>query len=107
MMYKKGYSTKCDFCCTLLTAIHEVALALGCELDIRKIRRCSDTGSIAADHLSKSKVGHFKRLISRARSEPEPVPRSLIEWIEEPVPDRFLGQRILKEISRFHSLIGL
>ena len=56
---------------------------------------------------SKSKFGHFKRLISRARSEPETVPRSLIEWIEEPVPDRFLGQRILKEISRFHSLIGL
>ena len=38
IMYKKGYSTKCYFCCTLLTVKDEVALAL----DIRIIGRSQD-----------------------------------------------------------------
>ena len=34
-IYQKGYSTKCNLCCTMITAIHDVASALGCEVDIR------------------------------------------------------------------------
>ena len=106
MMYKKGYSTKCNLCCTLITAIHEVSKAIGCKVDIRKIRRCSDTGSVAADYLSKGSIYDFHKVVPAARQIPEAIPEPLLRWIEDPVPDRHLGRKILHFMKRYTDLIG-
>ena len=106
LMFKKGYSTKCNLCCTLITAIHELSVALGCEVELRKIRRCSDSGSKAADHLSKNALKDFHQLVPGAKQVPEAIPEPLIEWIMDPVPDRFLGKRILNVMSKFYRLVG-
>ena len=105
MMFKKGYSTKCNLCCTLLVAINEVARAIGCEVDIRKIRRCSNDGAKAADHLSKSALSAFKATIPEANPVPDVVPQALLSWLTDPVPDRFLGRKIVQEMGKSFSLI--
>ena len=104
-VYSKGYSTACSLCCTLINAIHEVARAIGCEVEIRKIRRCSDKGSTAADNLSKADFRSFKRLIPAANKQPELVPEAFLSWMEDPKQDRFLGKRIVKQMEKYYKLI--
>ena len=41
-----------------------------------------------------------------AESLPRPVPRALLAWMEDPVPDRELGGRILEEMSKTTELLG-
>lgn len=106
-IYQKGYSTKCNLCCTMITAIHDVASALGCEVDIRKIRRCSDEGSVAADHLSKAKFGKFFQTVPDAFYRPEPIPQSLREWVADPCPDRFLGKKIVDEMNKYYRMLDI
>ena len=105
MMFAKGYSTKCNLCCTLLVAINEVARAIGCDVDIRKIRRCSNTGAKAADNLSKSALSSFKAIVPEANPIPDIVPQALLSWLTDPVPDRFLGRKIVKEMGKSFNLI--
>ena len=38
--------------------------------------------------------------------EPESVPAALLEWLENPVPDRRLGDRILKDMSNKWTVIN-
>jgi hypothetical protein len=103
-IWNKGYSTRCRLASTAVTAISAVAAALGCTLHILKIRRCSDVGSEIADALSKA---DFQRARDTAQLngwqlqlEPERVPVSLLRWIDKPVPDDDLADRILKELAR-------
>jgi hypothetical protein len=78
-IFKKGYSTHCQLCNTLVSAIARVAAALGCSFTIDKITRCSTTGARLADFLSKGKFAEFydswppgirNRLGSLRRSSP-------------------------------------
>ena len=104
LMFKKGYSTKCNLCCTLITAIHELSVFLRCEGEPMKNRQCSDSGSKAADHLSKNFFNDFHQLVPGARQVPEAIPERLIEWIMDPVPDRLLGKKILNVMSNYYRL---
>lgn len=104
-VYGKGYSTTCNLCCTLIGAIHEVATAIGCEVELRKIRRCSNLGATAADHLSKADFGSFKQLVPAANTQPERVPEAFLSWMEDPKQDRFLGKRIVRQMERYYKLI--
>ena len=106
MMFKKGYSTKCNLCCSLIVAINDVARAIGCEVDIRKIRRCSDLGSVAADKLSKAKFRDFHDLVPHANMDYVAAPNSFLTWIQDPVPDRFLGEKIVSEMAQFYKLVS-
>ena len=104
-MYRKGWSTVCDLCNTLLVAIHQVSTALAYELFITDIGRCSNVQAIAADALSKCDMPRFLKNMPLANMIPEEVPGALLKWIENPVPDRKLGQKIIEELSEKYVLI--
>ena len=53
LIWKKGYSSSCALCNTIVKAIATVAAALGCRLTVEKIRRCSSKPAILADALSR------------------------------------------------------
>ena len=53
-IYAKGYSTSCLYCYTLAVAIFEISIAFSYHVTLSKIRRCSNTGSVIADMLSKA-----------------------------------------------------
>ena len=105
-MFGKGWTTKCQLCNTILVAINEVAMALNVDLFLEKIRRCSNTQAEAADALSKADFASFRKLMPQANSGPQRVPVALSKWIQNPVPDRFLGLKILTEMSRKTLILG-
>ena len=100
IMYRKGWSTVCDLCNTLLLAIHQLATALVCEVFITDIGRCSNRESIAADALSKCHMVRFLENMPEADMEPKEVPAALLKWIENPVPDRKLGKKMIEDLSQ-------
>jgi hypothetical protein len=60
-IWKKGYSTRCALCTTLVKATATVPTAIGCRLEVVKIRRCSTPGAVMADCLSKADFNGFRR----------------------------------------------
>ena len=104
-MWTKGWSTVCNLCNTILVAKHQVSTALACELFVTNIGRCSNKEAVAADALSKCDMGRFLVNMPEANIVPEEVPGALLKWIENPLPDRKLGDRIIKEMSEKWSMI--
>jgi hypothetical protein len=101
-IWRKGYSTKCGLCTTLVKAINTVSTAAGCPVTIEKITRCSDTGSELADELSKGRFLAFKRKLPTdwiINAEPAWIPRSILAWIARPGVDLDLGDKILRDID--------
>ena len=105
IMWRKGWSTVCDLCNTLLLAIHQLATALVCDIYITDIGRCSTREAIAADAISKADMPRFLENMPEANYTPEEVPGELLAWVENPRPDRRLGERIIKELSNKYSLV--
>ena len=106
-IYKKGWSTKCNLCNTIVRAIHLVACALKCDFWVQKITRCSSAESEAADALSKNHERRFLNNMPKALGRPpKNVPKVLRNWIENPVPDRNLGEKILDEMKRYTDILG-
>ena len=104
-MWAKGWSRVCDLCNTILVALHQVSTALACELYITNIGRCSNKEAKAADALSKCDMNRFLINMPEANIAPEEVPGSLLQWIENSVPDRRLGERLNEEMSKIWCLI--
>jgi hypothetical protein len=102
-VFRKGYSRSCRLCTTLVKAISTIAAAIGCNLHIAKITRCSSPGAAMADHLSKGKFTLFRELASNASwpldTAPARIPTTLLQWIDKPFPCDSLGHQILREIS--------
>jgi hypothetical protein len=101
-IWRKGYSTTCQLCTTLVNATARVAAAIGCTLTIDKITRCSDSGAILADLLSKGQFAAFydKWPVDKPRSpEPAWIPPAILAWLDYPAVDSSLGDRILKQIA--------
>ena len=73
---------------------------------IAGITRCSNSGADAADALSKCDMARFHRKVPEAEIEPMEVPGALLRWLENPVPDRRLGHRILKQLARKHRVLN-
>ena len=101
----QGWSTLCNLCNIILVAMHQVSTALACELFVTNIGRCSNKEAVAADALSKCDMGRFLVNMPEANIVPEEVPGALLKWIENPLPDRKLGDRIIKEMSEKWSMI--
>jgi hypothetical protein len=102
-VWRKGYSNHCSLSTTVAKAINTVATAAGCEIFIKKITRCSNTGARAADHLSK---GEFAAARAEAAAggaalftEPARLPTQLLRWLDSPCDDNYLGDRIVAEIT--------
>jgi hypothetical protein len=101
-IWRKGYSTTCQLCTTLVNAIARVAAAIGCTLTIDKITRCSDTGAVLADLLSKGQFPAFYSTWPTDKpraTEPAWIPPAILAWLDHPAVDSLLGDRILKQIA--------
>jgi hypothetical protein len=102
-IWRKGYATTCQLSSCLVRAIACIADAVNCRVDLVDVRRCSSTGPILADDLSKGLFGRFKANAAAADWElnnlPATIPRTLLHWVANPVVDDELGQRILKELA--------
>ena len=103
LIWKKGYSTRCGLCTTMVKAIGTVAAALDCRVDIVKITRCSNTGATLADSLSKADFRGCRALASEKGweldTEPAWIPASVLAWIARPEADDLLGEKILRELT--------
>lgn len=81
-----------------------VAAGIGCNLEIAKITRCSNSGSTIADALSQGRIHSAKQLASAHNQElqldPAKIPGVLLAWLHRPVPDEYLGMRLLRLISQ-------
>jgi hypothetical protein len=101
--WKKGYSAACPICTTVAKAISFVAAAIGAQVQILKIRRCSDVGPTLADHLSKAKFVEFRRCALEQGwpldCAPLTIPTPLLQWLVAPVPDDDLGGRIVSALA--------
>ena len=101
-IWRKGYSTSCGLCTTLVNAIGRVAAHVGCRVAIEKITRCSNTGSILADELSKGRFLAFRQKLPSdwpINMEPAWIPPSILAWIAVPSVDHQLGDKILKDLA--------
>ena len=109
-VYRKGYSRSCRLCTTLVKAMATVAAGIGCRLEILKITRCSNTGAILADQLSKAKFRDFRLTAASAgldlQSTPARVPPVLLSWLDKPTPCDNLGSAILHDIGSTSRVAG-
>ncbi len=109
-IWKKGYSSSCDLCSMLVSATATVAAALGCRLTIEKVTRCSSPGTVMADALSKARFGHFRKMEAEVGwglgPEPAWVPRSMLAWLQRPVQDDDLGEKVLRELAQRTDVLG-
>jgi hypothetical protein len=109
-IWEKGYSNTCSLCTTLVKAIATVAAGLGTHFTIQKIRRCSGSGAIMADSLSKADFYGFRQEALRAAwplaIAPATIPTPILAWLQNPVQDDDLGQKILVHLSKFTPVLG-
>lgn len=103
-IWKKGYSMSCPLSTTLVKAMATVAAAIGCQVDVVKITRCSTVEADMADALSKSDATRFWSLADKSTFKlplhPGEVPRELGKWLEFPRRDDQLGERLLDEMKK-------
>ena len=110
-IWEKGYSRSCPLSNTLVTAIAQVAAGLGCEVKLSKISRCSTPLASMADALSKCSFNKFWNLANKYNIslpiEPSWTPPSLLAWINNPIADDCLGDKILHDLSRRTLVLGI
>jgi len=107
-IWRKGYSSSCSLCTTLVAAIGRVAAALGSTVAIDKITRCDGTGATLADELSKGRLDKFKRRLPLdwvLPTDPAQIPSAILQWIADPVLTPDLGDRILADLANANVLL--
>ena len=97
-IYRKGHTTGCVYTSTVAKACFDLAMSMGCTLVVKKIRRCSDAGSLLADMISKGDLAEFRKLMPN-RYLPTMLPTTLVNWVKDPVEDLHLGYRIAEELK--------
>ena len=109
-IWQKGYSSWCRLSTTVVKAVSTVAAALGCRLEIRKVRRCTGTGPVLADQLSKAQFREFRETAEAAGwavdAGPRRVTGGLLRWLARPVPWDDLGHVLLTELGERMDLPG-
>jgi hypothetical protein len=104
-IWKKGYSTRCRLSSRIVTSVHAIAGAIGCTVNIEKIRRCSNTMAATADALSKGQFG-MARQLTPLDTEPARIPPSVVRWINQPVPSEDLAHTILTELAKTSHILN-
>ena len=103
-VWRKGYSSYCGLCTTIVKAISVVAAGLGCHVDILKVTRCSGQGAILADLISEASFSEFRQRSREWGMEmeaaPASIPKVLMEWVCLLRPDDKLGQRLLMHLAQ-------
>ena len=95
----KGRDARSALTDCLIGAINHVAVALNCRAYVVKVARCSTTETKAADALSKAAYYKFRELIPTSEKLPRVIPETVRAWIENPVVDRDLGRKIVREME--------
>ena len=102
-IWDKGNSSYCRLCTTLVKAMSVVAAGLGCRVDITKITRCSSSGAVIADRLSKGDlrggIGEGCKNGRPMAATPTALPEPLLRWVCLPVPDDELGHKLLGHLA--------
>ena len=99
-MSLQGHSS-CNLVYTVVLAIQRFAAAIDARVDIEWVPRCSDTGSLIADQLSK---GLFSLARREAGTDNPTVGRyssTLAAYSMNPAETRVLGQAMAMEASAF------
>ena len=104
--FNKGWAKNCNQGNTIIRAIYLVATALNCDLWVEKVSCCTSPQTEAADALSKCDYDRFMMNIPEADQVPRKVPLTLLQWMEDPRPDRDMGGRILEEMAGSTELLG-
>ena len=97
-LWEKGYDLHCGTTDTLLRACAFVAEACDTNAFVRKIRRRSTVGAVAADALSKSDYLEFNQVYPHRERGARRVPWPFLEWLKNPQPTQTLGQEIVKDL---------
>ena len=102
-IWEKGYSSYCRLCTTLVKAISVVAAGLGSRVEITKITRCSSSGAVIADKLSKGDIlgglEEGRRSGRPLAATPTALPTPLLRWVCLPVPYDDLGHELLVHLA--------
>ena len=98
VLMAKGRDTRCALTDCLIGAINHVAVALNCKAYMVKVARCSTPEAKAADALSKAAYYKFRELVPTSEKLPRVIPGTVRAWIENPVVDRDLGRKIVREM---------
>ena len=104
--FRDGYSKTCDLSSTIILAIHEITASINCEIELRKVRRCSTQGACAADSLAKGDFIKFRHYKPLSNMNPEPINPILSTWINSPKIDHELGTRIMESLGIEYSHTG-
>ena len=92
-------SSTCLYVATISKALHDLAQGLDIALRVVKTGRMSGPGERAADALSKGDMQRALLDIGTVKEKmPRRVPKTIVEWVSDPVPDPQLGHRILEEL---------
>ena len=94
--WASGHSA-CPLTCSITTAMHRLARALCCSLDIEWVRRCSSDAATVADLLSKGNTTQALTMMGPA-AQLGYCSRTLSSYLQDPFPTRLLGQAIIKEL---------
>ena len=109
-IWRKGYSSSCDLCTTLVSAMATVAAALGCRVFVEKIARCSSPGAAMADALSKAAFVKFREEAVNCgwalRTDPGWIPPAILRWVADPAAVEDLGLDILTDLRRRTPVLG-
>jgi hypothetical protein len=109
-IWDKGYSTRCPLASMIVTAISDIAAAVGCSVFLKKITRCSSTGAVLADHLSKANFAEFRACAAQQQwplnTEPLKLLVALLRWADRPTPSDDLAQVVLTELSSSHPIFN-
>ena len=109
-IWRKGYSSSCDLCTTLVSAMATVAAALGCRVFVEKIARCSSPGAAMADALSKAAFVKFREEAINCgwalRMDPGWIPPAILRWVADPAAVEDLGLDILTDLRKRTPVLG-
>ena len=104
--FRKKHSS-CPYLYTVIKAINDVAEGLGCTVSVVKTPRCSGVGEEVADALSKGDWNRAWPLMPWKNEDPGHVPRSLLRWIGNPIPDLDLGIKVISEMATYTNVLHL
>ena len=103
-VYKKRHS-QCPYSYTMAKALHDLGKGLGCKVNVVKTRRCSTSGEVAADALSKGLWDTAWENMPDKEIDPGRIPVTLLRWLQEPYVDLDLGASILADMSLYTEVL--
>ena len=104
--YRKRHSS-CVYAYSVAKAIHDVSKGLGAVTKVVKTRRCSGPAEEAADALSKGDWPRAWSFMPHKDENPGRIPKSVLQWIQNPVADMSLGSKILADMSKYTKVLFL